>query len=211
MSFYKPTTEKSAWMIVDPSMPMKATWAVEGNSVVGLSLCGDKYFASVNDRHKLCLSILLASESTWQFTEPDIQLASSQFDGAKKVPMAAIGYPVFCETNSTGARICSSSEESPVDGDRTAAKSSGTVTRFSFGPTLKFRGAPDRIEQGAYFGHRLTGVRRYTMVTDYISELNGGVVTIKLAPFDLNGRRVVPPPLVVKAVTEEVCRRVPLA
>ena len=127
------------------------------------------------------------------------------------VAIASIEYEVWCRVQA-GARICSSSEESPVEGPRTKRPGmTASIDRYVFEPLLAFRGANDTLHEGAMFGQRLSGTRRYLVKTAPMAIGRETPIVIAFPDALIDGQVVALPRLEFQAVTEEVCRLLPLA
>jgi hypothetical protein len=75
---------------------------------------------------------------------------------------------------------------------------------------LGFRGAADSLEQGSWFGHRLTGRRRYKVRTSTLPIPPARTVLIQMPSVVVNGQMRNFPPVRFDNVTEAVCRPIPL-
>ena len=208
-SYYKSAVENQGWKIRNSSNPSHADLDVKGKALVSVVFCPDHNSEALEGTRKLCISILLAENSTFQFLDSRFELRSDAESAAAMVQLGAIEYPVFCKSNPSGERECSSSEASPVDGSR-EKRADSTMSQYldhySFAPTMRFHGAADTIEQGAYFGHRIPIRRRYILKTGQSIYLKAEPVEVRLPPINLDGRHVTLPSIKFKPVTEEVCR-----
>jgi hypothetical protein len=147
--------------------------------------------------------------TTLRFVDPNVSLGVGLLP-PKAVPMTSVEYAIFCRVEKN-IRRCTSSEESPTVGVVNKVSKAGVVDRYAFDPSLEFHGAKDTLHEGAWFGHRLTGKRRYYVRTAAIPVQRGVDLTVQLPTIVINGKAHIPPKLNFRAVTEQVCRLVPLA
>lgn len=205
-TFYKPLAETGTRLRTDSEMPNYAGITL-GDVPFTIAVCGG-YLPPPGDTVALCISLELDSTASLRFTEPKVNLGAGA-SPPKSVPMTTIEYEIYCRVEN-GERTCTSPEESPVTGPVQKISGKGSVDRYAFDPASEFRGAKDTLHEGAWFGHRLTGKRRYLVRTVPISVQRGAELTAQLPEVVLNGQVLTPPVLKFRAVTEEVCRFVPL-
>lgn len=210
-SYYKPTPDSGKQLQTYTQLPGYAGLPLGRQASAMIAVCGDnKYLPAPGNTIQLCMAVELAANSSMRFLDGKIQLTA----GAMKAVMAdiaSIEYEVWCRVQA-GTRICSSSEESPVDGPRTKHPGmSAGVDRYVFQPQLAFRGANDSLHEGALLGQRLSGTRRYLVKTAPIAIGKGSRVVVEFPDVLIDGQRVELPRLEFLAVTEEVCRMLPLA
>ncbi len=210
-TFYKPSTYGDSRLRTESVMPTDVGIML-GNVPLSIGVCGNRYLAPPGDTVMLCISLELDEATTFRFAESMVSLEAG-LSAPKAVSMTSVEYEIFCQVVE-GKRRCTSNEESPVVGAVNAVNkvsSVGTVDRYAFDPALEFRGAMDMLHEGAWFGHRLTGKRRYYVRTVSTPILRGAELSVQLPEVIINGNAFTPPKLNFRVVTEEVCRMVPLA
>ena len=209
-SYYKPTPDSRKYVQTYTQLPGYAGLKLGDQASAMIAFCGDKYLPAPGSAVQLCISVELANNSTMRFLDGKVQLTA----GAMKpvmVQIASIEYEVSCRVQA-GTRICSSSEESPVDGPRTKRPGMHAgLDRYLFEPLLAFRGANDTLHEGAIFGQRLIGKRSYLVKTAPIAIGKGTHLVVEFPDVLIDGQTVELPRLEFQAVTEEVCRMLPLA
>lgn len=203
-TFYKAQSEGGTRYYIEPNIAGFTLSEVPFT----IAICSDSYLAPPKDTAALCITLELDPSTSLQFSKPKVIL-SAGLSPPKEVAMTSITYDIYCH-DEHGERICTSSEDSPIAG--TVQKLSGNtqINRYTFAPTFEFRGAKDTLHEGAWFGHRLTGKRRYLVRTIPVATQPGAELTAQLPQVIINGRVFTPPTLRFHAVTEEVCRFVPL-
>lgn len=207
-SFYKPSTSGDSRLRIESGAPNYVSFMLGDVSFTAL-ICGDRYLAPPGETVTLCLSLELDEATTLRFTEPVVRLGAG-LSRPKMVSMTSVEYERLCRVEK-GERKCTSTEQSPVVGDVKKISTAGVVDRYAFDPGLEFRGAKDTLHEGSWFGHRLAGKRRYYIRTASMPVQRGAELSVQLPDVILNGKAFTPPELNFRAVTEEVCRMVPLA
>ncbi len=195
--FYKPLLDSNTRDISAPE-PRYVDWKVDENVLVSFGICGE------GSNKVVCVSVLAGKGSTVRFESPSVTVVTSAEARTTSLDLGPIEYPIWCN-NKNNHRECTSSEESPVDGPRTKVINGPSIT-YSFDPGSLFRGADDKYEQGAYFGHRLAGWRRYlTRTTPIPWAIDAGVV-IKLPMILVDGHPHSLQGVAFGPVTEKICR-----
>ncbi|HET7833043.1 MAG TPA: hypothetical protein VFK88_08780 [Gallionella sp.] len=209
-SFYKSISNQEDHDIrTDFYRPDVANFDVDKRATFSVSVCGDKYLSPPQEANGLCISVLLAESSVMQLQDTKVLLTSSA-GNVLSAPIEFIGYHIFCDTGSAGERHCTSTEVSPIKGT-TLVPSKTTVTNlnaYKFAPNLPFTGAADTLEQGAWFGHRLTGWRRYYLNISNVALNGASEISVHLPNVIIDGQVHILPALKFRAVTEEVCHYV---
>ena len=209
-SYYKPTPDSRKYVQTYTQLPGYAGLKLGDQASAMIAFCGDKYLPAPGSAVQLCISVELANNSTMRFLDGKVQLTAGAMKPAM-VEIASIEYEVWCNVQA-GTRICSSSEESPVDGPRTKRPGMHAgLDRYLFEPLLAFRGANDTLHEGAIFGQRLIGKRSYLVKTAPIAIGKGTHLVVEFPDVLIDGQTVELPRLEFQAVTEEVCRMRPLA
>lgn len=209
-SFYKPFPSQESAAQTYSQSPGKVGFDIEQKAFVTVSVCGDRYLPSPGNALTICLAVELAKESAMQFADASVTVVTADGRG-QAVPLSAIEYEVFCRVNEIGRKICSSSEQPPVDGPVAKRIISDQLDRYYFEPTLRFQGAADTLHEGSYLGYRPAGRRRYMVRTTVLPIAQGTDITVRLPSIRLDGRTHDVPAIPFRAVTEEVCRIIPLA
>ncbi len=210
-SYYKPTPDSRKYVQTYTQLPGYAGLKLGDQASAMIAVCSDnKYLPAPGSTIQLCMSVELANNSSMRFLDGKVQFTA----GAMKpvmVQIASIEYEVSCRVQA-GTRICSSSEESPVEGPRTKRPGMHAgLDRYLFEPLLAFRGANDTLHEGAIFGQRLIGKRSYLVKTAPIAIGKETPLVIAFPDVLIDGQIVALPRLEFQAVTEEVCRMIPLA
>ena len=76
---------------------------------------------------------------------------------------------------------------------------------------MTFHGAIDSLHEGAVLGQRLSGTRRYLVETAPITLGTETRISVRFPDVLIDGQRLAVPALQFQAVTEELCRMLPLA
>lgn len=207
-SFYKPSTHGDSRLHSDAGLPTYVGFSL-GEVPFSVAVCADRYLAAPGDTLALCIFMDLGAASSLRFSVPTVTIAVGSSPPAA-VSLAAVEYEILCRVEN-GQRTCTSTEESPIAGPVRKVAAKGLVDRYAFDPSFEFRGARDTLHEGAWLGHRLAGKRRYAVRTVVIPVQRGAGLSVQLPEMIVNGRAFTPPMLTFRAVTEEVCRMVPLA
>ena len=206
-TIYKPLVHRDSQFRIDPGVPTHVGVTLEGMPFT-IAVCGERYLAPPGDTVALCISVELDAEDALRFSEPTVTIETGG-SPPKAISMTAVEYEIHCWVEK-GKRSCTSSEESPIAGQVTKVSGTGTIDRYAFDPAFEFRGARDTLHEGAWFGYRSAGKRNYFVRTLSIPVPKGAELTVQLPEMILNGQVLTPPELKFHAVTEEVCRMLPL-
>lgn len=209
-SYYKPMVDNGKQLQTYAQLPGYVGLTLGDTASAMIAACGDSYPPAPGDRIRLCMSVELASNSSMRFLDGSMQLTAGRAKPVM-VQLASIEYEIWCRVGQAGSRVCSSPEESPVDGPRRKAAGSSGTDRYVFDPTLAFRGASDGLHEGAVLGQRLSGTRRYLVKTVPITLGTETRISVRFPDVLIDGQRLAVPALQFQAVTEELCRMLPLA
>lgn len=209
-SYYKPLADNGKHLQTYAQLPGYVGLTLGGTASAMIAACGDRHPPAPGDSIQLCMSVELASNSSMRFLDGSIRLTAGKMKPVM-VQLASIEYEVWCRADRAGTRVCSSSEESPVDGTRIKRPGSLGTDRYVFDPMLAFRGAVDSLHEGAVLGHRLSGTRRYLVRTVPLTTGKETHISVRFPDVLVDGQRIAVPPLQFQAVTEELCRMLPLA
>lgn len=207
-TFYKPSADGNGQLRTEYGTPTHVRMML-GDVPFTIAVCGDRYLVPPGDSVSLCISLELDDATTVRFADAIVNLGVG-LSSSKAVSMTSVEYEIFCLVEK-GERKCTSSEESPIVGAVKKVSTAGMVDRYAFDPSAEFRGAKDTLLEGSWLGHRLTGKRRYYIRTASMPVRRGTELSVQLPDVILNGTAFTPPKLNFRAVTEEVCRMVPLA
>lgn len=207
-TFYKPFTSGDNRFRTDSGSPTYVGITL-GDVPFTISVCGDRPLTPPGDTAALCIALELDAADSLQFSEPTVTIGTDA-SHHKAVAMTTVEYEISCRVEK-GKRICSSTEESPIAGPVRQVPATGGADRFAFDPTFEFRGAKDTLHEGAMFGHRSKGKRKYYIRTITIPVQRGAELSVLLPEVILNGRVLKVPMVKFRAVTDEVCRLIPLA
>ncbi len=207
-AFYKPFEDGDNRLRIDPGVPTHVGITL-GTVPFTIAVCGERYLAPPGDTVALCISLELDAEDALRFSEPTATIATGG-SPPKALSMTTVEYEILCRVEK-GKRTCTSSEESPIAGPVKKVSGTGAIDRYAFDPASEFYGARDTLHEGAWFGDRATGKRRYLIRTLSIPVPKGAELTVQLPEVILNGQVLTSPALKFRAVTEEVCRMLPLA
>jgi hypothetical protein len=207
-SFYKALPEGSPQLSASSELPTVMRFAALSVPVT-VSVCGGGAVAAPRETITLCIALELGEATSVRFVEPRLAVVVGD-TALEEVQMTAIEYEVYCRVEK-GERICTSSEEPPIVG--TVHKVAGTapLDKYTFDPALEFRGAKDTLHEGQWFGYRLSGERLYFVRVAPVAVNNGVEFTVRLPQMLVNGQKFSAPILKFRAVTEEICRAVPLS
>ena len=209
-SYYKPRADSGQRLQTYSQLPGHVGVKLGDKASAMIAACGDKYLPVPGTAFKVCMSVELASGSSMRFLDGSMQLTAGNVEPVM-VQLASIEYEGWCRVGQAGTRVCSSSEDSPVDGPRTRRAGSAGVDRYVFAPTLTFHGAIDSLHEGAVLGQRLSGTRRYLVETAPITLGTETRISVRFPDVLIDGQRIAVPALQFQAVTEELCRMLPLA
>ncbi len=207
-TFYKPLMNQDSRWRTDQGLPTHASMTLD-EVPFSIAVCADKYLAPPADSVALCLALALDAGKVLRFSEPAVMMAVGSAP-PQAVAMMAVEYEIFCRDNK-GERICTSTEESPIAGPVDKVSTAGPTDRYAFNPAFEFHGAKDSLHQGAWFGHRSAGKRQYLLRTLTVPAPPGAALSVQLPAVIINGQQLSPPTLKFRAVTEEICRMLPLA
>ncbi len=207
-TFYKPLGHGDSRLRFDPGVPTHVGITL-GDVPFTIAVCGERYLAPPGDTVALCISLQLDAMDALRFSEPKATIATGG-SPPEAISMTAVEYEILCRVVK-GERTCTSSEDSPIAGPVKKVSGTGALDRYAFDPAFEFHGAGDTLHEGAWFGVRPTGKRRYFVRTLSIPVPKGAELTVQLPEVILNGQVLTPPALKFRAVTEEVCRMLPLA
>lgn len=178
-----------------------------------VEIVGEKkvWLVPPSEASALRVSLRLADSAVMRFLDEKISLVGS--DGrAAELSIGPIFYHVMCHESQAKGRDCSSSEDSPVAvGAPEVAKgywaSGGDfVDVHKFSSKLPFKGAMDTLEEGAWFGHQMRGLRRYFLTLNSSPLSFTSEFSVRLPDVEVNGRIYGLPTLTYRATSEKICR-----
>ncbi|WP_319781457.1 hypothetical protein [Oceanisphaera sp. IT1-181] len=207
-TFYKPSISGDSRLRIDSGVPTYVGITLDDVPMT-FEICGDRPLTLPSNTAALCMTLELDDAATFRFIEPRVKFGVGS-SLPKTVSMTSVEYEIFCKVEN-GVRKCTSTEAAPITGDVKRISTMGQLDRYAFDPSLEFRGAKDTLHEGAWFGHRLTGKRLYYIRTVLTPVEQGEELFVQLPEVIINGKVTNLPKLNFRAVTEEVCRMIPLA
>jgi hypothetical protein len=202
-TFYKPSNERRTGVETSYYPPTSALFSIKEASF-SVGICGDRYITAPSDARSICVTIELGPTDSLKFAQPSLTLRLAP-GRSKPIALGDIGYEIFCNPSSNA---CTSSQDSPTSSPPRKIHSRTSADRYAFSSALEFRGAADTLHQGAWFGHRLVGKRRYLVRAQVGSFENAQEISVQFPEMLLNGEVFRPPELRYRATTEDLCRTV---
>lgn len=169
-------------------------------------------FVPPGQANHLMISLKLADKSVMRFTSDRILLKQAGVDDLV-LEINKLSYLISCQSKATN-RSCSSSELSPVIGGTLDAGKTKWASGdefadvYSFSALLPFKGAQDTIDQGAWFGYRMNGWRRYYLSLMPKFQRLAPEFGVQLPDVEIDGVIYHIPVVIFRAVSEPVCRTI---
>lgn len=216
-SFYKYiANDENHSVKTDFGYPNSAYFDVGNKATFRVGVCGSpNYNSQPKIAEGVCASLLLVEEAVMQFQDTRLILRNS--GGEQTVTsIKEINYEILCQRQPTGERTCTSSELSPVKGAPPTltkanwASNNNFADIYHFAADLPFAGAVDTLEQGAWFGNQMSGRRRYRLYIEPFPLKGVHEFSVHLPNVSIDGQQYVLPVLTFRAVTEDICRIVPV-
>lgn len=200
-TFYKPDLGKSASL--ENFDAGHIDWKLSKGAHITFAICADK------EKTSICLSVFADEKSIIQFNAQDIFISSGDSTVEEKIKIKSFKYSIFCSI-ADGIKSCSSSETPPTTPSPIKIETTPIgISTYEFEANQAFLGAKDTLEQGAYFGYRLSGQRHYfANITEF--KAFPKKLTILMPPVRVNGIEHKIDPIIFTLVEESVCRVLPL-
>lgn len=201
--FYKPAIKQASGIETSYYPPTSALFSVK-EAAFSVGICGDRYIARPDTATSICIAIELGRSDSLKFVQTSLTLGLAA-NRSKPVSLGDIEYEIFCTPSN---HECTSSLDSPTLSPPRKIHSRSSADRYAFSSSQEFKGAADTLHQGAWFGHRVVGKRRYLIRAQVGSFEGAQELSVQLPEMLLNGEAFKPPELRYRAVTEDVCRTV---